>query len=200
MVQTFHFVSTNVDFTLIPNDYAPVLSSGMVVPANGTPSDNFNFTVIYTDQDNNTPFNINVFINGTSYVMYKNNPLDNDYTDGCLYEYTTYLNEELYNYTYMFQCSDGIFTNATSTYTDLKVNGENFFTPVLSNPTMYPSRGYNGTTEFIFKIEYTDADNDKSKLALNSIDRSTVEKESPPTIKFDKLASISTYLPRYILP
>ncbi len=91
----------------VENNNAPTLSSGSVSPNPGKHSDLFNYTVNYVDIDGDAPAYVNVSINGTYYSMSKQNPYDYEYTDGCIYEYKTYLNWSAYPYNYSFGCSDG---------------------------------------------------------------------------------------------
>ncbi len=153
----FDFNNTNADFTYVTNDYAPELTSGTVVPLNGNQTTLFNFSVIYTDQDNNFPLYINVLINGTPYPMAKQNSNDTDYTDGCVYQYPTFLQPGLYNYS--FQCADWNSTNSTPTYTGINVTSLNLNAPVLSDGQVDPGVGYNSSTIFVFRVNYSDIDN-----------------------------------------
>ncbi|MHA1680918.1 MAG: lamin tail domain-containing protein [Promethearchaeota archaeon] len=139
------------------NDFAPSLNSGAISPLTGNLSTQFNFSVIYMDNDNNFPEFIAVNINGTFYSMEKQNFLDSDYTDGCLYQSLVYLQPGEYEYS--FECNDGIFTNATVTYTGLNVSISNLTPPILSESQVTPVSGYNNTTTFQFSVNYTDYDN-----------------------------------------
>jgi hypothetical protein len=140
------------------NDYAPVLSSGSLAPISGNQSTLFNFTVIYTDQDDNSPNYVNLILNSTVYPMYKQNSSDLDYTDGCIYEYTTFLTVDPYNYTFYFNTTDGIYSNSTTNYTGPLVTYVNDFVPQLLSPQVSPTLGSN-TTIFNFTVWYYDADN-----------------------------------------
>ena len=60
---TLDFMDTNIFFQ--PNNYTPYLTSENVSPLTGNQTTQFNFSVVYNDQDNNTPFYINVLINNT---------------------------------------------------------------------------------------------------------------------------------------
>ena len=48
--------------------------------------------------------------------MYKQNGSDLDYTDGCIYTYQTSFPHVNTTYEYYFNCSDGLFSNTTGTY------------------------------------------------------------------------------------
>lgn len=146
-------------FNLIINNLSPNLTSGQVLPNYGFQTTTFNFTVIYTDLDNNTPTSINAVINGTVFPMIQQNPLDSDYTDGCLYYYTTLLIPALNNYTYFFNCSDGKYTNWTTISSNLNVTIANIYSPWLLYPNVNPATGSNSTL-FNFTVFYYDRDND----------------------------------------
>jgi len=153
----FKFINTNANFTIVGNNYAPELTSGSVNPSTGNQSTLFNFNVIFTDQDNYPPVYIRVLINGTPWFMTKQNPLDVNYSDGCLYQYMTYLQPG--NYSYSFECADWTFYNSTKTYTGLTVSKYNLNPPLLTNGQVNPQIGYAGITPFVFSINYTDTDN-----------------------------------------
>lgn len=151
------------------NEFAPILSDGSINPPAGNISTSFNFSVTYTDQDDNSPAFINVLINGTSYPMEKSNFSDVNHTDGCLYQSLLYLQPGTYNY--QFECSDGIYYNSTSIITGVTVIGSNSFQPVLSNGTVTPSSGSDQLTLFTFSVNYTDPDNnapDSINITINS--------------------------------
>jgi hypothetical protein len=155
------------------NNLAPNLTSGTVDPLSGNQGTDFNFTVIYIDLDNNNPLYVNVIINGTSNLMTKLNPLDNDYTDGCIYNYTAQLDDNPFNYTYYFNCSDGKYTNATIVYNNLEVVHVSLFAPVLVNPQVTPTIGGN-TTLFNFTVEYWDADDDPAIIVNITVNGTTI--------------------------
>jgi hypothetical protein len=73
----------------------------------------FQFNVTYTDEDNDIPAYVNVIIDGSAHNMTKQNISDDNYKDGCVYEYFTMLPKDFHSYS--FEASDGI--NATSTWT-----------------------------------------------------------------------------------
>jgi hypothetical protein len=158
-------------FYTMTNDFAPELSLESVIPTSGYQNTLFTFSVTYTDQDNNPPVQMDVVINGTNYPMEKQNPSDDDYTDGCLYQYLTYLQPAAHNYTYYFNCYDGIFTDTTTIYSNIKVEESNSFDPSLSNEQVVPNTGYKQTTIFSFMITYSDPDNnapDSIEITINS--------------------------------
>ncbi|TKJ27479.1 MAG: hypothetical protein CEE42_02145 [Promethearchaeota archaeon Loki_b31] len=158
-------------FYAMTNDFAPELSLESVIPTSGYQNTLFNFNVTYTDQDNNPPVQMDVIINGTTYPMEKQNPSDDNYTDGCLYQLLTYFQPAAHNYTYYFNCYDGIFTNTTTIYSNIKVEETNIFSPSLSNEQVLPNTGYAQATIFSFMVTYTDPDNnapDSIEITINS--------------------------------
>jgi parallel beta-helix repeat protein len=70
---------------------AATLTSGAFTPASGDKDTLFNFTIIYTDSDNMTPFSVRVFVDGVAYDMDKLDATDNNFTDGCVYTVVTKL-------------------------------------------------------------------------------------------------------------
>ncbi len=178
---TFDLKQTNFEFIYATNNYAPELSSGSVSPLTGNQNKQFTFSAIYRDQDNFHPVFINVLINGTSYPMEKQDPNDLNFKDGCIYQYSTFLQPGSYNYS--FECHDGMFYNSSATYTGLKVIAANFFPPILSGVQVNTETGYNVTSTFIilgFTINYTDADNNAPEymnITLNSTKYSMIKQD-----------------------
>jgi len=168
-----NYESNLIYFTVsFNNNVEPELTNGNVSPRIGDQTTEFNFTVTFWDEDNSLPSYVNVVINGTTYAMEKTFPSDDNYTDGCYYEYTTFLLPSEYNYTYYFECGDGKYNNATTVFFNLKVNKENYNSPQLLFPEVSPD--YGGLmTDFLFKIWYYDLD-DNYPLEVNiTIDTST---------------------------
>jgi len=161
----FYFVGTNsweINMTetnaIIPsNNNNPSLENPTLNPIIGNLTTNFRFTVNYSDGDNNLPTSINVVINNTAYSMSKQDLGDTDYTDGVIYEYQTFLTNGTYNY--FFNASDGAFVTLTSTFSGPKVYYNNSYSPILNQGAVDPQLGYNATTEFLFRVNYSDADN-----------------------------------------
>jgi len=103
-------------FTLHINDYVPNLAIDDISPTEGTSSTIFCFTVIYSDLDNNIPEYVKILIDGIPHFMERVDPLDENYTDGCIYQYLTLLAPSATAYTISFECFDGVFQHSTSTY------------------------------------------------------------------------------------
>ena len=85
----------------------PVITGG-VSPLTGNTTTLFTYTLNYTDPDNQEPVYVKVYIDGNPSEMVKQDPGDNDYTDGCIYEYSTQLG--VGRHSYYFNVSDGIET------------------------------------------------------------------------------------------
>ncbi|MHA1671828.1 MAG: C25 family cysteine peptidase [Promethearchaeota archaeon] len=155
---TFDFVSTNVQFDYVKNEYLPEISNLIVKPITGDQTTLFNFTATYTDLDNNQPIYFNLNINETIYPMKKVNPLDSYYTDGCDYYYEIYLQPG--NYDYSIECSDWLYYSASLKYSNLTIiEKTNLNPPSLTEGKLSPDYGYANTTHFIFSVNYTDIDN-----------------------------------------
>ena len=108
--------SNNFKLNIIRNDFAPILISDTIFPSSGNQNTIFKFTARYQDLDNNAPVFIRIIINGKPYLMEKQNPNDNDYTDGCIYQFLTMLPPSEEAYTYSLECYDGVFYDSTSTF------------------------------------------------------------------------------------
>jgi len=167
-----------------PNTNPPALTAKTINPASGNQSTLFNFSIVYSDIDNSIPTYVRLDINDTTYAMNQVDPLDYNFTDGCLYSYSTYLQPA--NYTYSFECSDGKYINATGIYTDLSVTKMNLNTPSLSNGTVTPRIGANDSMTFVYRINYTDLDNnapDWMRVTINSRSYSMVQ-ENPLDVNY----------------
>ncbi|UCG70299.1 MAG: hypothetical protein JSV09_04585 [Thermoplasmata archaeon] len=141
---TFNFTSANVQFSYVPGFWPPILTSGNVTPWTGDQDTQLNFTVTYTDIDNDTPSFMNVVINGTSFTMDQQNSTDTDFTDGCVYEYVTTLTAGTYNFS--FQCSDGLYNTSSITYYGLNVLDTILPTGNISYPLNYSVQFGNSIT------------------------------------------------------
>jgi len=83
----------------------PALSSGSVNPLLGDNSTTFTYTITYNDADNQAPQSIRVFIDENPQIMFKEDPADINFTDGCVYKYETVLSAGIHEY--YFEASDG---------------------------------------------------------------------------------------------
>ena len=176
---TYEFKASDGDIhAYLPDDYGyyngptvynsgPVLSSGGVSPSSGSSTTTFTYTVTYTDADNDAPSYIRVYIDGNYYGMSKQDPGDSDYTDGCIYTYSTTLGGG--GHTYYFEASDGTDSArlpSGGSYSGPTVGNS---VPVLSSGGVSPSSG-NFITTFTFTVTYLDADNDPPTYVRVSID------------------------------
>jgi len=161
------------------NSFPPKLTDDVVLPPSGNQSTLFTYTVNYTDPDDNAPKFVNVSINGTYYLMSKENSDDNEYTDGCIYQYSTYLQPGTYNYS--FGCWDGGFYNYTSIQYNPVVSSTNEDPPSLSDGQVNPGIGFNGSTLFSYTVNYTDADNNAPEYVNVTINSTiyTMIKQDP---------------------
>ena len=89
------------------NDYHEfeLIKNGQVTPPTGDDLTAYTYSITYTDLDDTAPTFIRVIIDGTPRNMSKQNPGDSDYTDGCLYIYTTSL--AIGSHDYHFEASNG---------------------------------------------------------------------------------------------
>ncbi|MRN53677.1 glycoside hydrolase family 9 protein [Paenibacillus monticola] len=91
---------------------APTLTSGGVDLPQGTPQTEFTFNVTYTDADNQSPFTMELVLDGVVRTMQPANPGDTNYVDGKIYQYSTKLPPG--QHSYYFHTTD-TFTDAIST-------------------------------------------------------------------------------------
>ncbi|MFW9865729.1 MAG: hypothetical protein ACFFEN_06470 [Candidatus Thorarchaeota archaeon] len=107
-INTLPIVGPNVNYI---NLNAPQLTIGGVSPVVGFTNTIFKYQVNYSDSDNNEPIFVNVIIDGIPYLMEKQDPYDNYYIDGTIYEYETLLN--VGSHLYHFNASDAERTTST---------------------------------------------------------------------------------------
>ncbi|MGD2250158.1 MAG: IPT/TIG domain-containing protein, partial [Candidatus Methanofastidiosia archaeon] len=154
-VDTAHITITVVED---PPDNPPELTNYQVLPSSGTTTTIFRYTVTYSDEDNNSPTYVQITITGVgTFNMVESDPGDHYYVDGktYYYEYAGGLPPGTHSYT--ISASDG--TNPVSIgATGPDVSGSNT-PPVLTNESVAPTSGTQ-TTNFRYKVTYTDADND----------------------------------------
>ncbi|MHA1679555.1 MAG: right-handed parallel beta-helix repeat-containing protein, partial [Promethearchaeota archaeon] len=166
-----------------PNFHAPTLSSPDATPLVGTPSTPIQFTVNYTDQDDNRPFTINVAVNGTIYALDKQSAGDNDFTDGCIYVIVLYLQPGTYEY--QFECTDSRFNDSTGTIPGISITGGNTSPPTLTPTSVLPGHGFNDTTEFKFSVTYTDVDNNAPEFINVTLNTTTNVTTTFEMVKLD---------------
>ncbi len=160
------------EITMISNDFAPTLTLAGVNPGVGDQFTSFNFSVTYTDLDNSTPTNVTVHINGTVQLMDKQDPLDLNYIDGCVYVYSTTFSHATTTFAYYFSCSDGMYNNATTITNGPSVTETNSNTPQLLDLLVSPGAGINSTV-FNFSVTYVDDDNNLPTSITVTINETT---------------------------
>lgn len=142
----------------------PTLSDHNLLPSVGDPGvTDFNYTVTYTDLDNQAPTEINVTIFGPSggnYSMIAVDPLDLDYSDGKEYYYNTTL-AAAGTYSYRFDAWDSGGLWAIAILDSGPSVGQE--EPVLSQPDVSPIIGIR-TTLYNFTVNYSDQQNDPAGI------------------------------------
>jgi hypothetical protein len=149
-----HIVSIN--FTVL-GGVAPLLLFPSVTPLFGFTTSSFNFTINYTDLDNDAPDEIYLFINGLGLVnLTEVDPSDTSYLNGKLYfvNLTGFVNGTNYSYYFRARDSKGLWNQSTVLPGPFVLNSP----PILSGFNLSPSEG-KATTDFNFSVNYTDFDN-----------------------------------------
>ncbi|NHI90914.1 MAG: hypothetical protein EAX96_00340 [Candidatus Lokiarchaeota archaeon] len=143
----------------IPDNYAPILTDGEVNPTVGNLSTYFEFRVNYTDIDGTHPQKMNLILDGIAYNMNKLIGSDNDYTDGCIYKYSTTLTNETHEF--YFEASDNHYVTRYPESTNISgpaVDALNEVPATLEYESLLPKYVSKWDT-YTFNITYTDADN-----------------------------------------
>ncbi|MBU1599396.1 IPT/TIG domain-containing protein, partial [bacterium] len=124
----------------------------------------FTFKIKYKDAENNAPATgypkVRIAIGGKDIGTYSMTQSDsNPYTTGRGYAYTLILGTASKSYNYWFEAKDvNQIPTSTTAISGPDVSGSNT-APQLTLGTVTPSVGTIGT-EFIFRVKYTDANND----------------------------------------
>ena len=146
---------------MVAPNQVPQLSDPMLSPQTGYNTTLYAFTINYTDLDNDAPLFIELIINGVgNFAMGKQNLSDSNYLDGCIYNYSLYL--DVGNYTHYFNASDGydiVIYPSVGFLIGPNVTMLLNQPPQLLNGSVLPSSG-DASTVFMFKITYMDPDND----------------------------------------
>ena len=155
-VEQYRFPTGNTNFTGINVNFKPKLTDADVDPDFGSNSDDINFTVVWTDEDNEAPEEITVYVNETEHVMVSNG--STDWRNGVMFYYETTLDWGYYEY--YFNASDGNYTitNPTNAPTSF------YHGPVINTVPFLSMGGVNATYQtkqdlFNFTVVYTDAQN-----------------------------------------
>ena len=137
----------------------PDLLSPQVTPSSGTQTTNFRYQVTYTDQDNDDPVSITVNITGVgTFNMSELDPSDDYYKDGKVYYYDYTAGLSVGTHSYTMTADDGTDTTSLGG-TGPTVTADANTPAVLSLDSVTPSSGTQ-TTNFRYKVTYTDQDND----------------------------------------
>ncbi len=139
---------SNCENVTVKKNRAPEFVSRYAYVYYGSGSSRWDISAFYIDADNDAPLHVNVVINGTSHLMSKRDPADMDYTDGCEYFYQIYLTRA--NYEFIYECSDGQYTNVTKPFI--------YHLPTLNPFGVTPSTG-DENTQFTFTAVYTSVHN-----------------------------------------
>ncbi|MCK5560988.1 MAG: hypothetical protein KAJ51_10360, partial [Thermoplasmata archaeon] len=160
---------------------SPILTEGKVMPDSGYSSTYFNFTINYTDADNEAPLYIKVSISGTNYTMEESNKSDESYYNGKLFFYNSTLGIGK-DYNYRFHCSDGTYNLSTSLIDNPDVL--NFVPQILTpdNETAYEDTYFEVRYEFLDKdFGQTHTWNFKSDAGWLSFNPATAILKGTPT-------------------
>jgi len=176
----------------ISNDYSLSNPSGVKTELGyqkGNRKSIFNFYVTYKDLSNKSPQYVYVEVNGKNHTMLEKYDWDYDYTDGVLYEFNATADElgldRLGYYDYCFYAFNGTVLERLPTSKDVYFD----FELVNAPPELYPIEnmcepkvGY-FYTEFVFRVNYTDIDNDTPKYIyvqfINLDVKIKMERENP---------------------
>ncbi|MCG2826149.1 MAG: PKD domain-containing protein, partial [Thermoplasmatales archaeon] len=156
-------VTSSQVVSLILVNTPPELSLGQVLPTSGYTgiginATTFTYTVTYTDVENDAP-DICVYIDNVSYNMSKD-ASDEDYTDGCIYVFTTILSHK--NHTYYFEAMD--WKDITTTpifYGPEIINRPPYW--VITTPPLTATAEY----FYIYMAQAEDLDNDVLTYSLS---------------------------------
>ncbi|MEM3341809.1 MAG: pre-peptidase C-terminal domain-containing protein [Thermoplasmata archaeon] len=143
--------SGTLTISVIGTNKPPILSGAGVTPTSGNTSTTFNFTVTYTDEDNDPAAYVKVIINQQEYLMVT--------LDGSHYWYSAQFPAGTYNLS-GFKAHDGTVETSLPFQTTITVEAApSNSPPQLSEPSVSPTAG-DANTNFTFRVKYTDADGD----------------------------------------
>ena len=137
----------------------PDLLSPQVAPSSGSQTTNFRYRVTYSDDDNDDPVSITVTITGVgTFNMVELDPDDQYYIDGKVYYYDYTAGLTVGTHSYTVTADDGTDTTSVGG-TGPTVTADANTPSVLSSYSVTPTQGTQ-TTNFRYRVTYTDADND----------------------------------------
>lgn len=99
---------------VVAQNTPPTLTKGTVTPRTGRPNIEYLFTVTYTDEDDDVPVSIKVFIDQLDYEMEEVDPTDTNYSDGKEYFFSMVLGEGAYSIYFSADDGNGNVVNSNS--------------------------------------------------------------------------------------
>jgi hypothetical protein len=154
--------STTFQFNVI--NQVHTLTIPQVNPTSGYMDSSFNYTVIFTDLDNQSPDTITVNISGLgAFDLLQSDPLDLDYSDGKTY-YLELAGFSIGQYSFHFAANDstGYWVESANRQFDV-INRA----PSLSSASVTPGSGFNDDS-FNFTVIYRDLDDHApGKITVN---------------------------------
>jgi uncharacterized membrane protein len=99
---------------VVAQNTPPTLTKGTVTPRMGRPNIEYLFTVTYTDEDDDVPVSIKVFIDQVDYEMEEVDPTDMNYSDGKEYFFSMVLGEGAYSIYFSADDGNGNVVNSNS--------------------------------------------------------------------------------------
>ena len=140
---------------------APYLEAEEVTPWDGTPDEDFNFTVSYEDEGNQPPSYVKLHIDDQTIDMVSMDPKAKLFAKGV--DYVASINGLVWGpHKYRFSSSDGTHEVFTPWQQGPFIQGDNpewNQPPDIENWQVKPEEG-NPETEFVFKVSYLDENND----------------------------------------
>ena len=135
----------------------PVLSSPQLTPDSGNVTTEFTFKINYSDADNDAPSYVKICLDEAYFDMLATR--SETYTEPATYSFTATLEAGIHNYYY--------YTKDGTEIISFPANG-NLHTPdviplhgpTLSDGSLTPQTGTASTTEFTYRVTYSDEDND----------------------------------------
>lgn len=158
--------SSTTPSILYVNNNPPELFSPFVVPSSGNITTTFNFTISYSDMDDDWPSMVTMNLTGPSksgsYIMMESDPSDTNYLDGKLYYYTiTDLTKGSYTYHFAANDSEGDWNENTETFL-LEVS--NSKPQILTSDTTYVDED----SLYSMQYQYFDIDGDTCVWLLDT--------------------------------
>ena len=150
---------------------APVLTPG-IIPGSGNTDDLFTFKVIYSDQDGDSPWlcqlwmdenDDGIYQDSEKYPMHPENVADKNYKSGVIYATwplsLSSISEGQVNYRFYSHDGKNLATGVPTHDRLLFLNHR----PTLESPSVDPVQGVGGSG-FTFQVTYRDLDNDPPQL------------------------------------